>query len=160
VAKFNSPRGYVDADAVAAVAAAVGSGELLTEDGAGGLTGVTFQSEADTAGLAQGTAALSVSGTGDSLTASTDFTTDNIWTASPAGNITITTDLLDGQTGQVRLIHAATKVVTAFSQSGMTFEPSGNSDTLATISGQDGSLEHVYTLTRRDTIIEYTISTR
>lgn len=153
---------YVDAaGAVAAVAAAAGANKIPKENGAGGLTGVAetdIYADADAVAALAGTSALTISGSDDSLTASTSFGSAAVWTASPTGNITITTDLIDGQAGELALTPASGKTVT-LSQSGMTFTVVNDGTAVGDISG-DGSTVYVIVMNRVGSVIEYSVATR
>lgn len=115
-------------------------------------------------GYATGSSALSVSGSGDALTASTTFTGtsdpgDKINTADASaltGNITVTTDVPDGQTRALKVIPATGKTV-SLAQTGMTFAPTANSTLLAALTA-DGTTESMIVLTRTGSAIDYTIT--
>lgn len=164
--------GISDADigsiAISALASAIGT------DGYGPIkSGTTVvgenhltQAEVDArvvVGRPEGVGALTISGTGDSLTASTNFATTaasakGTWTGSPSGDITITTDLADGQTGELVLTPGSGKAV-ALSQSSITFTVINAGTAYGDISG-DGSTVYVITMHRVGTVVEYSVGTR
>lgn len=150
--------GLTSAQVLAIIAAAVGANQLVAEDGAGGITGVDAYTDSDARSAVNGRSALTIGGSGDSLTATTDYGTASVWTASPSGNITITTDLEDGQSGWLVLTPDSGKTVT-IAQSGLTFTPATNSDAIGAISG-DGSTTWIISMTRVNTIVDYVLATR
>lgn len=98
----------------------------------------------------QSTAALSVSGSGDSLTAAPTWSDASILTATPAGNIAIdVAGCPDGGTRALRLTPANTKTVT-LSATGGTIERQGGLD-LNPITGDGTSTWTVY-ITRAGTV--------
>ena len=140
-----------------------GAVSAVAADIAGGGSTQTAVDARVVVGRPEGVGALTISGTGDSLTASTNFATTaasakGTWTGSPSGDITITTDLADGQTGELVLTPGSGKAV-ALSQSSITFTVINAGTAYGDISG-DGSTVYVITMHRVGTVVEYSVGTR
>lgn len=104
----------------------------------------------------QATAALTISGSGDSLTASPDWSAATILTASPAGNIAI--DVVgcpDGASRWLRLTPANVKTVTLSTSTG-TLVRLGGVDSNPIIG--DGTTTTVVSIARMDTVYAVTIT--
>lgn len=104
----------------------------------------------------QASAALTISGTGDSLTAAPTWAAATILTASPAGNITIdVAGCPDGASRWLRLTPANAKTVT-ISATGGTVTRLGGADTNP-FTG-DGTAVTVVAVARIGTIYDVTIT--
>ena len=104
----------------------------------------------------QGTDTLTVSGTGDSLTAAPTWSAATILTASPAGNIAIdVAGCPDGASRWLRLTPANTKTVT-LSATGGTIKKLGGADTNP-FTG-DGTIVTVVAIARIGTVYDVTIT--
>lgn len=105
----------------------------------------------------QATAALTVTGSGDSLTAAPTWSTASILTGSPAGNIAIdVAGCPDGASRWLRLIPASTKTVT-FSATGGTIGKLGGADTNPITA--DGTTAYVVMVARVGTVYDLTVTT-
>ena len=144
--EFDAPPGQTAAQVAATVAAAV----------AGLQTAAQVTTAIDTA-RPQAVAALTVSGSGDALTAAPTWSTATILTASPAGNIAINVaGCPDGASRWLYLTPANTKTAT-FSATGGTIRKLGGADTNP-ITGT-GTAISVVMVARIGTVYALTITT-